>query len=317
MRVAMIDTNYLEWVFDSNTSVSPTGIYSWVRALGAQRWLWGETRREQSLEIDAIYVNIAPDNLNADLIPQIRKRFPDIPLVVSVDYSVALWREKYHIPTLRRALLYADVIFGAEPSIVRLTSYICSRNVALLPHPVDIRGIEAMRTKPTKRVLGFVHRYDGEWLMPALVCHGITCETAAIVAGDNDPVATLCKGWFDTARHGWANIDQHLKHERAPLFACVDSYHGVPAMGRIQMENAVLGVPTIGTSDVYMQKHLWPGLTTDSFDVPTQRHLLERILDDTSFREAQKNDARAAVQPYGLQESKGRFEALVREVTDV
>ena len=70
------------------------------------------------------------------------------------------------------------------------------------------------------------------------------------------------------------------------------------AAGRFQLDNAVLGVPTVGCDVIENQKILFPELTTESWDLDSQINLLQRLIDDSKFWNETTDYAWEAVQQF-------------------
>jgi len=292
--------------------VRMTGSACWSKAFGGDWISYGEVRGNLN-QYDIIYINLSSNDHTTFLAQKVRAEIDKekTTLVIGVDYSVALWKQHYNPAGLTMALRQADFVICQEPSAVGYLKTLLGQEVPvqLLSHPVDIDGILAEAMTPEVRTGGlcaFIHRYDNEWLTPSIVCTDIGYRTYA-VAWPSDVRLT---GFFDIVRKPMP-YSEYLKFAAQQL-VMVDSYHGIPAAGRIQMENAIFGVPTIGTKDIYMQELLWPSLTTDSFDIAQQRAALINLVGDEDIYNHVITNAFTAIKRYGLAESKERMLDMIR-----
>jgi hypothetical protein len=105
----------------------------------------------------------------------------------------------------------------------------------------------------------------------------------------------------------------HVEHYKwmSTKMAALASGLTTPKMGRLQMEHACLSVPTVGGENIYMQRMLWPTLTTLPYDVKAQRLQLKMLLDNPETYRKVCDYAYDAVEHWGLEESKKRLLAAL------
>lgn len=289
-----------------------TGSACWSKAFNGDWKPYGEVRGACD-QYDIIYVNLSSNDHSTFLPQRIRADVGNrAVLVVGVDYSVALWKQHYNPGALVSALRVADLVICQEPAALGYLRALLgtSQSICLVGHPIDLLPMRAQAVPYEYRtggVCAFIHRYDNEWQAPAIVCAEQPCRTYAVGWSAEPPLS----GFFDIVKPPMA-YSEYVKFAAQQL-AMVDSYHGLPAEGRIQMENAALGVPTIGARSVRMQELLWPQLSTNDYDVGRQRRLLARVLSDAAFRDGVITNAQAAVAEFDLNASKTRLMNLIQE----
>ena len=91
----------------------------------------------------------------------------------------------------------------------------------------------------------------------------------------------------------------------------LDSYHWLNTYGRMQVEMACIGVPTVGTTCVHAQTILWPDLTTEPNDVWAQRGLIEKLLSSRGFYRDCVDKAQSLVGEYSYDRSKEKFLEMI------
>lgn len=267
--------------------VRKTGYFCWSAVFDTKPVQYSFARGHLS-EYDIIFVSMARPELQSGLMTAIRHEIgfsKSAPMLIAcVDYAVQLWHQVF-VPTfLRQELSYADMVFAPEPVTVdALRTILPGRDVRQIPHPVDIDRLrEVQPINPDSQIpLGiFVHRYDEATYLMHLATMNLPCRSVALM--QDRVMARESIPYFELMMESQP-FDKYLAWAKSRQMM-IDSYHFVTAWGRIQAENAVLGIPTVGTASVINQCVLWPSLTVLPGHVYQQERLLRKLLHDDMFK---------------------------------
>jgi hypothetical protein len=276
-----------------------TGLYQWSKALGGTRDF--PRTREEFEKYNVVHLNITPANLW--LIPKIREMIdPEkTKLLLNVDHALDMWNESFpYAYIFLQEIAKADFVFGVEPAMCEILSYLLQRHVACLPHPSPVGQLKGLRVCDSRspRVLISTHRYDRAYVVPWLACRYGMPEgfyTAAIGT-------STYKNW---AMHLYSQIVpvamfEPFIREIADSWCCIESYT-MRSYGRFTIECAALGIPVIGAACVASQKRLFPELTTEVSDPAATGALLRRLCTEPEFHAECGVRGMKEVEYYGLE----------------
>jgi len=220
----------------------------------------------------------------------IKKMF-GIQVVGGLDYAVEMWSQidVFNNRLLAKNLQAYNKVFVAEPAQGHLVYQLLDRkkDIYFLPHPTNTMALKYetkdINTK-AKTIRTLVHRYDLQWAVPEMVAKEAPkrgYENIAVTLEGHEQFVTQLQSNGLTVESGKAHTE--WVKILANTFAIVDSYHGVHSYGRSVVESACCRTPHIGSDVTYMQKHLFPELTTKPYDVVHQADLLNRLISDPKF----------------------------------
>jgi glycosyltransferase involved in cell wall biosynthesis len=280
-----------------------SGLYLWANALGGHRsFPWTRT---QCNELNLIHVNLTPNNL--PLITRLNEiRDPEkTKLLVNIDFAIEMWYPNLRFPALMiQQLETADYVFAVEQRQAEIVSMMLHKEIPCIPHPVDVTGLKKYRVKSSreKRVVVSAHRYDQNFLLPALVLR---------------EAVPFEEGWVSGCINSTNELNMHINHlyneNQPPLgfeqtikylaesYACLESYT-IHSYGRTVAECAALGVPCIGPNYVGSMK-CFPDLITECNDLVGQADLLKRLIRDQEFYTACGIKGLGLAEEYSLENS--------------
>lgn len=282
-----------------------SGLYQWARIFKGDFFF--PVFPGDADKFNVLHINITPRNIPLldQVLPMIDRN--KTKLLFNVDHSTGLWMQAFQFPhQLLRALDRADYIFGVEPIMCELLSEALKREVPCIPHPVDIEQIEKRRHGDRGQRIGIsMHRYVGNTVLPWFV------------------VKDLPKGWITTAigaqspqfspkiHHMYPEVQPYLKFDSlidyvADLFAMIESYT-IPSYGRLTVECAALGVPSIGCAVVGSQKKCFPELTVEQYNPVLMQKLLMRLLTEPEFYKQVARKGISECESYSLNNSKKKM----------
>jgi len=261
------------------------GLYNWHLAMGGDILLWDEVGPKMK-DYDIIFIPINGHTINSRLISRAKDMVgDDVKVITAVDYAREIWSRT--IPDilhhLRHELLAADFIWTADgahiPYLQALTNG--QRHINFLPHPVDVDKLSThavTKEDREKDVSVYIHRYDNDWVTPWLATKNLPWPMLVICGAD---IAPTLPPYFQDVRQPMPFVE--YVPWQAQRYVSLDSCNMIHTFGRMQVENAALGIPTVGTENVEAQKFLWPRLVTKAGDAVKQAELVARLFDDTAF----------------------------------
>lgn len=288
------------------------GYYNWHRVFGGDFCLFSDAR-EELRDADIVFVALTKFALDSRLVSKIATKGK---IVVTVDYAVELWKDAINPAYLEEALQLADMVIAPTPGVESYLKAIFDHHkIIRMTHPSNLDAISTYKKSTNFRkrdAVSFIHNYEGNWLAPYLVmreqdCRGIFVTNSVDIQNKATPFIE-----YVMQAKPYPDYLEWVSNK----FAYVESYHSVHSYGRTQVENAVLGLPSIGANNIVAQRELWPALTTDIADVYKQRQLLARLLADPEFYQTVCEYAAAAVQAYSYEHKKQEFMNKLNEVTN-
>jgi hypothetical protein len=201
--------------------------------------------------------------------------------------------------------MQADMIFISEPAMVsHVRSLINDKKpVFHIMHPTNIDAIRQL-SKPLEmrsdEIAAIIHRYDNNWLDPFLVVKDLPWDTHAVML---DPgIQIHMYAYYKFFKEGGEFVPYLDWVSRKKVI--LDSYHRIHTYGRTAVDNACLGVPTVGADWTYGQKMLWPDLTATCGDTRTQTEMIIKLFNEPAFYEDCIEKANEAVEFFSYENRK-------------
>jgi len=305
-----------KWPQVKSEPLSLTGL--WLTAKAFNKYgKKGEIRmvidRSELEEFDIVAVNLTGGNLP---LPQVLREElgtdSDTKLVVNIDFQVDNWDSIWTYPILvAKALEAADLVFHVEPVGAAFLEHALKRRVYVLPHPVDLEGLD--RIKKTERdptIVTVYHRHSGGITTPYFAQKGLPLYRILLgYIGGKVPASAM----YDLAL-GYMPFRDAMEIMSKAKFG-YHVHHGY-TVGRAICEFAALCVPCICSNTCEACRRLFPSLSTAPFDIKRQHDLIEKLIEDDdkyveSFMYAYKE-----VDYYSLENCYKRMCRAVEEVSE-
>ncbi len=311
LRFAQVDVDRKTHLLEEPYLVP--GLYNWANVMGGD-WLEYAEIKGRVNEYDVIMVCMTTWDLDTRLISQLKEESPDTTIMVTADYAIELWNEGFNISWLAGELARADILFAPHPAMRDfMQGMFPDKPVALLNHPVDVdrlRKEHKPRIKRDDNIIYMIHRYNNFWISGYLAAQQLTRPIHAVVA-NKEIAKNLIKYFKDMAIGG--TYTQYIKWAANQMYA-YDGYQTIHSTGRLQLDNAILGIPTVGSETVHNQKMLFPQLTTTPWNLKDQIYLLQRLIDDRDFWEETVNEAWENVQDLNYANRKIALMEVIKNV---
>jgi len=265
-------------------------------------------------QYDVVQVNMSPVDQN--LIQDIRRRLgpsSNTMLVLNNDYVAETWDGFQMHPRVYEAnMRCADMLFSTEP--YQVSNMLPGTFV--LPHPHMIKTLKHMKTPETQDVMGlFFHWWEGktnhaEKVLRWLKESGFNIKSKVFAyKADRDTDKRWGATYFDDYLPMMTYPDFIQEVLRCKL--CYD-FTGYHTYGRNSVDNAALGIPTIGTDRVESMRRCFPNLICDPFNIKGTFDIAKRVLTDDKWRQEQIDYAKQASEFYNYKNSKARFLAALK-----
>ncbi len=324
IRFAQVDVDRKDHLLEEPLLVP--GLYNWATVMGGD-WLTLPEVKGHVADYDVIMVCMTTWDLNQRLISRIKEEHPNTIVMVTVDYAIELWNEALNAEWLESELGKADIIYAPEPAMQGfMGGMFPNRDIVLLSHPVDVdrlRPLHVPRIRRQDNILYMIHRYNNFWLsghvaqkhllgLPTDVAKPRPRQPLYAVVASKDIAQQLLQHFENIAIGG--TYSQYIKWAANQMYA-YDGYQMIHSTGRLQLDNAILGIPTVGSESVYNQKKLFPKLTTTPWNLKDQINLLQRLIDDRDFWEETVNEAWDNVQELNYANRKIALMEVIENVS--
>lgn len=304
-RFLALGNHIHENLFQVQTCIG--GFYSWSVAFNGEFHLH-QTKKGRLEEWDIIFLGMSRPELEGVMASQIRKEIgweTKTKLVICIDYAIELWQGTFNPHALEQELMQADMLFVAEPMMLQhVRSLINDRKpVHHILHPSNINNIRRY-SKPyemrTDEIAAIIHRYDNNWLDPYLVIKDLPWDTHAVLLDPGIQVHLYAYYKFFKEGHEFTQYLDWVSRKKVIL----DSYHRIHTYGRTPVDNACLGIPTVGADWTYSQKLLWPELTVQCGDTWGQTQMIKKLFEDRTFYDDCVEKAAEIVETYSYENRK-------------
>lgn len=319
MRFIQVDVDVRENLLKSDTGnmlpLITGGYYNWHRVLGGEFCFYRDVAGSLS-NYDVIMVCLTSWDIKRGLVSRIREEVGyRAKIVVCPDYAVEAWGLRYPPASIEGEMLAADMVFAPHETIVSFCKTILKGRipVELIVHPTNIDILRKHRLAERKHDLCVqVHAYDKHWYGAYIITDGLPITTHVSVPPEEQLVVDM-RPYFDYIVAGTDYLT-HIPYKARHKYA-LDTYSWIHSYGRFQVDNACLGIPTIGTTVVGSQPVLFPDLTTGPCDAYAQRQLLQRLIEDKDFYKHCVDYADAAVEWYGYDARRKEFKEKIDALT--
>lgn len=265
----------------------------------------------EDIDVDILHVNLTGGNF---ALPHMYRDMlgtsSSVKLVANIDFDVGSWGKDWPYPTLlEKALQCCDLVFHVESRGAALLEHVLKRPVPVLPHPVDVDGLDAYKkTDRESYIVNVYHRYYSD------ITTGYWCIRDL-------PLSSVLLGYVNGKVPPLPMYDQYFEH--IPFLDAVDimskakfgldlfsGYH----YGRVVCEFAALAVPCVCSETIDACHRCFPELVVNPFDVKRANELFwEMINDDDFYQEVFKKAYIAA----GFYSQKACYERMVETLENV
>jgi len=285
-----------------------TGLYSWIPVFDGEVKRFKDVNPEDLKKYDVIHINLSGQD--AHLIGEVRKilgKDSKTKIVVNNDYTIELWQASFdYLPTLRRDLEHADVLFGTEPNQVGTMEVLTGRKVHLIVHPCFTKRLKTLNTRRNPNVISVVsHRYDQYNVVPSLSVANLGYKTRLIgydPSSDKKPYSTdIC---YNEIKKGTNYMD--FCEELMESKVVVDPFT-LTSQGRTGWDCAALGVPMVGSDRNYSVQKCFPMTAVPPFDMKATRAMVKKVLEDDEFRQKVIDYAKEHVEYVSYESSRKKY----------
>lgn len=264
----------------SNNDLTLSGLWQWSLAFdkhGNKGDVQLIRRKEELEEFDIIHVNMTGGNFA--LLHMIRDQLgdsSDTKIVTNIDFDVGNWGRNFTYPTiLEKALRCADMVFHVESRGAAVLEHVLKRNIPVLPHPVDVNGIDTYKKVDREPMISVIHhRYYPDPTTPYWATRDL-------------PLNLVLMGYTKGTVPTLAMYDQTIQH--APFKTMIenmskakfglDLFHGYN-YGRTVIEFAALAIPCICSETIDAGHRLFPDLVVNPFDAKKVHSLFADLLEN-------------------------------------
>lgn len=288
-------------------------MWQWSRAF--QRYgKKGEVRlvrRIEDIDTDILHINLTDGNL---ALPQMYRDIlgdsSSTRIVVNIDFDVGSWGSTWRHPTLvEKALQAADMVFHVCSTGAAVLEHALKRPVLTLPHPVDIKGLDAYKKMDREPYLVNIHhRYEQDITLPYWAIRDL-------------PLTNVLLGYHKGTVPPLPMYDQTFKH--IPFLDAIDvmskAKFGLDLFhrrnyGRTVIEFAALAVPCVCSETIDACHRCFPDLVVNPFDIKRVNELFWKMIKDDEFYTEVFRKAYFAAEYYG---QKACYERMVEALEDV
>ena len=309
-------TNYVHTQLINGEDCLRTGLYSWIPVWNGEVKAFQTTDPKEYGEYDIIHVNMSGQDIHIiGLIKEELKRQGNTTtkVVANNDYTVELWQSSFdYLPTMRREINYADVIFGTEPYQVGALEVMMGRKIHTIVHPAFVKRLKTLRPKGEPNSLAVMaHRYDMFIGIPSLVIKGLGYETRLIgyePNADKKKFVTSCNYNKIMPSTNYMDFCDQLMDNKV----VVDPFT-LTSQSRTGWDCAAMGVPLVGSDRNYSVRKCYPFTCCDPNDIKKMRELVKKLLDDDTFRKKVIDYAQEAVEYVSYRTSKDKYLEALKE----
>jgi ubiquinone/menaquinone biosynthesis C-methylase UbiE/glycosyltransferase involved in cell wall biosynthesis len=293
-----------------------SGLWLWHRAFdeyGKRGDVRLIRRKEDIEEYDLLHINMTGGNL---ALPQMYREVlgnsSSTKIVVNVDFDVGSWGKDWPYPTiLEKQLQCADIIFHVESKGAAALEYALKRPVHVLPHPVDVVGLDNYKKMDREPyIVNIHHRYEQDITLPYWAIRDL-------------PLYSVLLGYSKGTVPSLPMYDQKYNH--LPFLDGIDimsrAVFGLDLFhrynyGRVVVEFAALAVPCVCSDTIDASHRCFPDLTVNPYDIKRVNELLKKLLDDDEYCEEIYKKAYEAAGYYSQEACYKRMVAVLELTED-
>lgn len=266
-------------------------------------------------DYDVVHINLPP--IDQVMIFDIRKRLgwnSKTKLVLNNDYVPEVWAQQgIHPEQYWHVQEMADMVFGTEPSQV---SHMIPR-AKCMPHPSKIEILKHIMPQETEDSFGTIfHWWRGESfnagyfaLKLKKMFPKLRSKLYAYRADKDENVK-----W---SRIMWDNLMPSMDYPDYIDHLCTNKFVYEPTYchtyGRNSVDLAAIGIPMIGTKNVWSMKHCFPYTSFEHNRLDLHLEAAKKLLTDESFRKKVIDYAQEASEYFNYENSKKRFLDFLEE----
>lgn len=301
----LLVTNYILQTLLDEDNVR-TGLYQWLNVFN------GEVKRPIDVEdyndYDIIQINMSGQDIH--LVGEVRRALGSntkTKIVLNNDYTTEMWENAFdYIPTIRREISEADMIFGTEYFQTTALTELAQRTCYIVPHPTDVKRLKLLPKLPVKNIISTIwRRYDHFSYIPSLVVrdNGLITQLLGYDA-DRDAKSYVTVTNYDFIYSGtdYNTFCDQLRESQ--IVYDPFTYH---SYSRTTVDTAAMGIPVVVSNRTQSGNICYPYTCVDPYDVKTARELIRRLIDDSEFRELVVKTAQENVEFYNHINSKERY----------
>jgi len=294
-----------------------SGLYLWQKAFdihddeGNIDTFW---RKEDLEDYDIIHVNYTPSNIQLPtVIRQELGNNSSTKLVMNMDLDVSRLSPNwaYQITNMVNEMKMADHLFHVEPKGAEILGHLLDRKITVNPHPVEVsRLYDYMRNEREPIIATIYHRYTADTLTQYIAQKNINMRRVLFGynAGKHHYVSN--QGMYDQIMP-YMKFDEHIEEISKAAIGC-DLFNGY-SFGRVPIELAALGVPTVVSNTIGAANKLFPYTSVDPFDVIGAEKLFIKLITDLDFADKVIMHAHSNCGYYSLQSSHARFVEMIED----
>ena len=307
----LLVTNYIhQQLLDEE--LTRTGLYQWINVFK------GHVMYKKDVvdfnDYDIVQVNMATQDLH--IINDIKEQLVEgskTKIVVNNDYTTEMWGRSFsYVPTVKRELAGADMLFGTEYFQTTALSEISGRKCFVIPHPADIKRLKSLSRVKQKNIISTIwRRYDQHSYIPSLVVrnHGLTTQ---LIGYDKnvDQKVHLTTTLYDYVFAGTNFFDFCNQMQESKIVYDPFTFH---SYSRATVDAAALGVAVVGSNRTQSMNVCYPYTVVDPYDVKSARELIRKLLVDKEFYGKVVETALEKSEFYNHINSKERFLLSLQE----
>lgn len=294
-----------------------SGLYLWSKAFseyddaGEIDTFW---RKEDLEDYDVIHINYTPSNIQLPTV--VRDELGNnssTKLVINMDLDVARLSPNwsYHLTNMVNEMKMADHLFHVEPKGAEILGHLIEREITVNPHPVDVsRLYDHIRDEREPMIATIYHRYTADTLTQYIAQKNIPLRRVLFGynAGKHHYVAN--QGMYDQIIP-YTHFNNHIEEVSKAAIGC-DLFNGY-AFGRVPIEFAALGIPSVVSNTIGAADRLFPHTSVNPFDVLGAEELFKKLISDPDFSDMVIKTAHERCGYYSLKSSFERFTQMLED----
>ena len=301
----LLVTNYVLQVLLDEDNIR-TGLYQWLNVFN------GEVKRFKEVDdfnkYDIIQINMSGQDIH--LVGEVRKLLGDnkhTKIVLNNDYTTEMWANSFdYIPSLRREINFADMIFGTEYYQTTALCELAQRQCYVIPHPTDIKRLKSLPIISKKSIISTIwRRYDNFSYIPSLVVNNqglITQLLGYDSEKDHKNYVTITNYDYVISSTDYNTFCEQLRESEVVYDPF--TFH---SYSRTTVDTAAMGVPVVVSNRTQSGVICYPYTCVDPYDVKTARDLIHKLLTDENFKKLVIDTALEKCEYYNHENSKERY----------
>lgn len=297
-----------------------SGFYNWLFLFQGDIKPWKEIINKPNPkkfleQYDVVHCNMSPIDLS--IVPEIRKvlgRNSNTKLVANNDYVAEAWhRWGFHPRQYWHVQEQADMVFGTEPC---QTSHMIDR-AKVIPHPTWIYMLKKMKPDAIENTYGVLyHWWEGKTYSPAIFDMKFRKKYKKMKSKlyAYKPDVSNDKRWIKSYFNIKVPPMQFPKYiDDLMSNKFVYEPTNCHTYGRNSVDLAAIGVPMIGSDNVYSMRQCFPYTSCDPMNIDKTLEIADKLMSSNTFRDKVISYAKDACEYYNYENSKKRFLHALKE----